>query len=74
MNWSPSKAVFRDLYFRIVWFFLTEGIKMKFAEKKRPPNPELLRWTSKNFFKKITRQKGIHGGEVSNNANNVHVS
>lgn len=47
---------------------------MKFAEKKRPPNPELLRWTSKNFFKNLTRQKGIHGGEVCNNANNVHVS
>lgn len=47
---------------------------MKFAEKKRPPNPELLRWTFKFFFKNVTRQKGIHGGEVCNNATYVCVS
>lgn len=72
MNCSPSKAVLRDLHFRMVWF-LTEGIKMKFAEKKITES-----WIAEaGYFKickNITRQKDTHGGEVCNNATYIYVT
>lgn len=70
MNCSPSKAVLRDLYFRFVCL-LTEGFKMKFAEKKLTK----CRIAEVGYFKickNITRQKDMRGGEVCNNATYIY--